>query len=92
MITTGPTFGYALAKPLPVRNCASVAGLFVHLMPVFGIVLAWLVLGERLLPFHVAGIVLILSGIWLTSRHGRRGSRGKESRRAGLGSRDPTPA
>ncbi|MFO1398251.1 MAG: DMT family transporter [Burkholderiales bacterium] len=52
---------------------ASVAGLFVHLMPVFGIVLAWLVLGERLLPFHVAGIALILSGIWLTSRNGRRG-------------------
>lgn len=52
---------------------ASVAGLFVHLMPVFGIVLAWLVLGERLLPYHVAGIALILSGIWLTSRNGRRG-------------------
>ncbi|MFO1414602.1 MAG: DMT family transporter [Burkholderiales bacterium] len=52
---------------------ANVAGLFVHLMPVFGIVLAWLVLGERLLPFHVAGIALILSGIWLTSRYGRRG-------------------
>jgi len=51
---------------------ASVAGLFVHLMPVFGIVLAWLFLGERLAPFHVAGIVLILSGIWLTSRYGRR--------------------
>lgn len=52
---------------------ANVAGLFVHLMPVFGIVLAWLVLGERLLPYHVAGIALILSGIWLTSRSGRRG-------------------
>ncbi len=51
---------------------ASVAGLFVHLMPVFGIVLAWLFLGERLAPFHVAGIALILSGIWLTSRYGRR--------------------
>ena len=51
---------------------ANVAGLFVHLMPVFGIVLAWLFLGERLLPYHVAGIALILSGIWLTSRYGRR--------------------
>ena len=27
---------------------ASVAGLFVHLMPVFGVLLAWLLLGERL--------------------------------------------
>ena len=50
---------------------ASVAGLFVHLMPVFGVLLAWLVLGERLLPFHVAGIALILTGIWLTSRRVR---------------------
>jgi drug/metabolite transporter (DMT)-like permease len=51
---------------------ASVAGLFVHLMPVFGVVLAWIFLGERLAPFHVAGIALILTGIWITSRLGRR--------------------
>jgi drug/metabolite transporter (DMT)-like permease len=37
-----------------------VAGLFVHLMPVFGIVLAWLFLDEGLAPYHVMGIVLIL--------------------------------
>ena len=49
---------------------ASVAGLFVHLMPVFGVVLAWLFLDERLAPFHVAGIALILTGIWATSRFG----------------------
>ena len=47
---------------------ASVAGLFVHLMPAFGTVLAWLFLGERLQAFHVAGIVLILTGIYITSR------------------------
>ena len=51
---------------------ANVAGLFVHLMPVFGIVLAWVFLDERLAPYHVGGIVLILAGIWLTSRYGRR--------------------
>jgi drug/metabolite transporter (DMT)-like permease len=49
---------------------ANVAGLFVHLMPVFGVVLAWLFLGERLAPYHVAGIALILAGIWATSRFG----------------------
>jgi len=48
---------------------ASVAGLFVHLMPVFGTVLAWLLLGERLQLFHVAGIALILTGIFVTSRN-----------------------
>jgi drug/metabolite transporter (DMT)-like permease len=50
---------------------AQVAGLFVHLMPVFGVVLAWLFLGERLRVYHVAGIALILAGIWVTSRRGR---------------------
>ena len=51
---------------------ANVAGLFVHLMPVFGVVLAWLFLGERMAPFHVAGIALILAGIWATSRFGAK--------------------
>ena len=48
-----------------------VAGLFVHLMPVFGVLLAWLFLGERLEPFHLAGIALILAGIGITTRRGR---------------------
>lgn len=47
---------------------ASVAGLFLHLMPVFVTLLAWLLLDERLHGFHVAGIALILGGIYLTSR------------------------
>jgi drug/metabolite transporter (DMT)-like permease len=51
---------------------ANVAGLFVHLMPVFGVMLAWVFLGERLAPYHVAGIGLILAGIYVTSRFGRR--------------------
>ena len=51
---------------------ASVAGLFIHLMPVFGVLLAWTFLGERLAPYHVAGIALILAGIFVTSRLGRR--------------------
>lgn len=51
---------------------ASVAGLFAHLMPAFGVLLAWIVLDERLALFHVAGIALILSGIGITSWLGRR--------------------
>jgi drug/metabolite transporter (DMT)-like permease len=50
---------------------APVAGLFVHLMPVFGVVLAWLFLDERLQPFHLVGIAFILTGIWITSRRQR---------------------
>ena len=51
---------------------ASVAGLFVHLMPVFGVLLAWVFLGETLGWHHVAGIALILAGIWVTSRTARK--------------------
>ena len=49
----------------------AVAGLFVHLMPVFGALLAWLFLGERLASYHLAGMALILTGIAVTSRAGR---------------------
>lgn len=50
---------------------AQLAGLFVHLMPIFGVILAWLFLDERLRVYHVAGIVLIVAGIAITSRRGR---------------------
>jgi len=47
---------------------ASQAGLFIHLLPAFGILLAALFLGERLLVFHLIGIGLIFTGIFLTTR------------------------
>jgi drug/metabolite transporter (DMT)-like permease len=50
---------------------SSVAGLFLHLMPVFGTLLAWLFLDERIATFHIAGIALILAGIYITSRRAR---------------------
>jgi drug/metabolite transporter (DMT)-like permease len=50
-----------------------VAGIFMHLMPAFGVVLAWLFLGERLYLFHWVGIALILAGIVLTTRGEKRG-------------------
>ena len=50
----------------------NIAGIFVHLMPAFGSLLAWLFLDERIQLFHVAGIALILGGITLTAR-GKRG-------------------
>ena len=47
---------------------ANRAGIFVHLMPAFVAVLAWLFLGERIYLFHLVGIALILAGIALTTR------------------------
>lgn len=43
------------------------AGQATHLTPVFGIVLAVLLLGEAFHPFHAAGIALIAAGILLAS-------------------------
>lgn len=43
------------------------AGIFIHLMPVFSIVLAILFLGKRLHGFHAVGMLLIFSGIGLTT-------------------------
>ena len=46
---------------------ANRAGIFIHLMPAFSIVLAIVFLAERLKFFHLAGIALIFSGIVLTT-------------------------
>ena len=56
---------YALWNAGVARVGASRAGVFLHLMPAFGSVLAIAVLGERLRVFHVAGIALILGGVYL---------------------------
>ncbi|SRR5258706_2313645 len=67
-----PSFvGYIFWNRAVAEVGSNVAGIFVHLMPAFGSVLAWILLDERIRPFHVAGIALILAGIALTSR-GRR--------------------
>jgi drug/metabolite transporter (DMT)-like permease len=43
------------------------AGIFVHLVPVFGILLSTLFLGEPPRSYHAIGILLIFSGIALTT-------------------------
>lgn len=45
---------------------ANRAGQFIHLMPLFGSILAVAFLGERLQPFHAAGLALIGGGILFT--------------------------
>jgi drug/metabolite transporter (DMT)-like permease len=51
---------------------AGQAGIFFHLMPVFAILLAVAFLGERLSGFHLAGMILIFTGIALTTLTGNR--------------------
>jgi drug/metabolite transporter (DMT)-like permease len=50
---------------------ANRTGQYMHLVPVFGILLGVLVLGERLAWFHGAGAVLIAGGILLSARRPR---------------------
>lgn len=44
---------------------AARAGQYIHLMPVFGVLLAVIFLGETLHPYHLTGITLIATGLWL---------------------------
>ena len=60
--------GYFFWNNAVARVGPNKAGMFMHLMPVFASLLAIVFLGEHLHPFHVAGMAMILGGIWLTSR------------------------
>ncbi len=44
------------------------AGLFINLVPVFGSVLAVLIIGEKFQLFHAIGMVLVIGGIMLAER------------------------
>jgi drug/metabolite transporter (DMT)-like permease len=44
------------------------AGLFVNLVPVFGSLLAVVLLGEPFAVYHALGLALVLGGIWLAER------------------------
>ena len=54
---------FGVAKIGPNRT-----GVFFNLVPVFGLFLAITFLGETLYGFHVVGVPLIFTGIWLASR------------------------
>ncbi len=43
-------------------------GIFLHLVPIYGVILAVLLLGEQFRWYHLAGFFLIIGGVWLTSR------------------------
>jgi drug/metabolite transporter (DMT)-like permease len=47
------------------RLGAATAGLFIHLMPMFGLLLATVFLGERLGWYHLTGVLLIFSGLYI---------------------------
>lgn len=44
---------------------AAKAGLFIHLMPLFGMILSTVFLGEEIHTYHLVGMILIFIGIYL---------------------------
>ena len=48
------------------------AAMFHNLTPVFGAILSLLILGEHLQPYHAMALALVLGGIWLCEKWGRR--------------------
>ncbi len=48
------------------------AGVFVNLVPVFAALLGVLILGEPFATYHAIALALVLGGIWLAQRMGRR--------------------
>lgn len=80
-LTFGAVAYAALAASLVAYLCwsrgveligANRAGVFLHLVPIYNVLLAGPLLGEPLRPFHFIGFVLILTGVFLTiSRVGR---------------------
>jgi drug/metabolite transporter (DMT)-like permease len=53
----------------------SVLNVMQYLTPVFVIVLAWILLGERMSPVQWVGAAVVLSGVWLVSSCGARSRR-----------------
>ena len=51
---------------------ASTAGQFYYFLPVFGSLLAVLVLGEVFEPYHLVGMALILGGVYFAAAATRR--------------------
>lgn len=47
---------------------AARGGVFLHLIPFYGAVLATLLLGEKLMGFHIAGCALIIAGVWFAAK------------------------
>jgi drug/metabolite transporter (DMT)-like permease len=47
---------------------AARVGVVLYLGPLYSAVIGWWVLGERIEPFHAIGALLILPGIWLSTR------------------------
>jgi drug/metabolite transporter (DMT)-like permease len=61
-------FVFTATNWLYLRYPASRVMAFLLLTPVFGVIAAYLLLGEALSPNLVAGLALVVAGLWLVNR------------------------
>jgi drug/metabolite transporter (DMT)-like permease len=66
-VTLGHLWYYAVIRTIgPGR-----AAVFLNLMPFTVIALSWLALGERVYPYHLVGALVVIAGVFLTTRRRR---------------------
>jgi drug/metabolite transporter (DMT)-like permease len=69
-------FPSALSQILYIRGNELIgsnrAALFINLVPIFGTVLAVVLVGEKFQSYHALAMVLVLGGIWLAENSGRK--------------------
>ena len=63
----GTALGFSLYYQGIKKIGATRAGIFINLVPVFSILLSWLILGESIKPIVLLGGVLVLLGVALTN-------------------------
>lgn len=69
---------YLLYARLQQMAGVTFAGLAIYLTPLFAALYGWIFVGESLRGYHLAGMFLVLCGVWLAGRSSRaldRGSR-----------------
>lgn len=76
-------FPSLLAQVLYIRGIELIgpnrANLFVNLVPIFGAILAVLIIGEELHAYHVAALTFVLGGITLAERGAARARKASEA-------------
>jgi drug/metabolite transporter (DMT)-like permease len=78
LVLLGSIVAYLLWFHLLTVAGASAASAYHFLMPPLGLMFGWLLLGERIEPFDLAGVVPVALGVWLVT-HGARAAQ-KEGR------------
>ncbi|BHH84684.1 DMT family transporter [Desulforhopalus sp. 52FAK] len=63
----GTAIGFSLYYHAIRKIGAARTGIFINLVPVFSVLLSWLILNEAVKPIVITGGILILTGVWLTN-------------------------